>query len=74
MGDVNDCVEVPADALSREALHGVVEEFITREGTDYGAREHTFEEKRVSVLGLIAAGEVALFFDPESQTTTLRRR
>ena len=72
--DVPDHVEVPAGALSREALHGVIEEFITREGTDYGAREHTFEQKRASVLGLIAAGEVAIFFDPQSQTTTLRRR
>jgi len=71
---VNDCVEVPAGVLSQEALHGVVEEFITREGTDYGLREHTFEEKRVSVLRLIAAGEVAILYDPQSQTTTLQRR
>ena len=72
--DVPEYVEVPASALRPEALHGVVEEFITREGTDYGPREHTFEEKRASVLRLIAAGEVVIYFHPESQTTTLRRR
>lgn len=72
--DVNVPVEVPASALSTRALHGLVEEFITREGTDYGVREHTFDEKRDSVLRLIAEGEVAIFFDPTSETTTLRRR
>jgi uncharacterized protein len=72
--DVSVYVEVPTSELSQTALLGIVEEFITREGTDYGPREHTFDEKRASVLRLIAAGEVAIFFDTESETTTLRRR
>jgi uncharacterized protein YheU (UPF0270 family) len=72
--DVSVYVEIPVQELSQGALHGIVEEFITREGTDYGLREHTFDEKRASVLKLIAAGEVAIFFDTESETTTLRRR
>ena len=72
--DVSVYVEIPASELSQSALLGVVEEFITREGTDYGLREHTFDEKRASVLRLIAAGEVAILFDPESETTSLRRR
>jgi uncharacterized protein len=67
-------VEVPHGALSQEALDGLVDEFITREGTDYGAREHTFEEKRASVLRLINAGTVVIVFDPESESTTLVRR
>ena len=72
--DVSVPVEVPASVLSPRALLGLVEEFITREGTDYGVREHTFEEKRASVMRLIDEGEVAIFFDPESETTTLQRR
>lgn len=72
--DASAYVEVPAQALSQTALVGLVEEFITREGTDYGVREHTLDEKRASVLRLIAAGEVAILFDPETETTTLRRR
>jgi uncharacterized protein YheU (UPF0270 family) len=65
-------VEIPPDALSQGALVGLIEEFITREGTDYGAREHSFEEKRASVLRLIAQGEVRIFFDPRSESATLR--
>ena len=30
---------IPHDQLSKQALQGVVEEFITRESTDYGAVE-----------------------------------
>ena len=38
-------VEVPQDAVSREALRAVIEEYATRAGTDYGTRERTIEEK-----------------------------
>lgn len=72
--DVSLYVEVPPSALSQSALLGIVDEFITREGTDYGLREHSFEEKRASVLRLISSGEVTIFFDAESATTTLKRR
>jgi uncharacterized protein YheU (UPF0270 family) len=72
--DVSVYVEVPATELSHAALLGIVEEFITREGTDYGPREHTFDEKRASVLRLLASGEVAIFFDTKTETTTLKRR
>jgi uncharacterized protein len=67
-------VEVPPDALSPEALQGLVEEFVMREGTDYGAREHTLEEKRASVLTQIARREVVILFDVDSESTTLIHR
>ena len=43
-------VEVPADALSPEALRGVIEHFVLREGTDYGEREYSLEQKVADVL------------------------
>lgn len=64
-------VEVPPDVLSREALEGLVEEFVTREGTDYGLREHTLDEKRQRVLAQIEKREVVILFDIESESTTL---
>jgi uncharacterized protein len=72
--DDREPVEIPPDALSPQALIGLVEEFITREGTDYGERVHTLDEKRNSVMRLIEKGEVAILFDPPSQTTTLQLR
>jgi uncharacterized protein YheU (UPF0270 family) len=67
-------IEVPQDGLSREALLGLVEEYITREGTDYGLREHSLEEKREAVLLQLARKEVAIVFDFESESTTLVSR
>ena len=67
-------IEVPKDGLSRAALEGLVEEYITREGTDYGLREHSLEEKREAVLRQLARNEVAIVFDFESESTTLVSR
>lgn len=67
-------IEVPADGLSQEALEGLVDEFITREGTDYGLHEHSLEDKRAAVLKQLTRGEVAIVFDFESESTTLVSR
>lgn len=67
-------VVVPHTAVSREALEGLVEEFITREGTDYGHTEHTLDQKRASVLAQLTRGEVAIVFDLEAESTTLVTR
>ncbi|MCB9630016.1 MAG: YheU family protein [Sandaracinaceae bacterium] len=64
---------VPYERLSEAALHGVVEEYITREGTDYGHSEATLEDKRQAVLRQLRAGLAHIEFDPESETCTLRR-
>lgn len=38
-------IEVSYTELSAEALRGVVEEFVTRAGTDYGAVERSLDQK-----------------------------
>lgn len=67
-------IEVPLSSLSREATEGLVDEFITREGTDYGEREHTLAEKRASVMRQLERREIAIVFDFESESTTLVSR
>jgi uncharacterized protein YheU (UPF0270 family) len=67
-------IEVPMSSLSREATDGLVDEFITREGTDYGEREHTLEEKRRSVFRQLERREIAIVYDFESESTTLVSR
>jgi uncharacterized protein YheU (UPF0270 family) len=65
-------VEVPHQLLSPAALRGVIEAFVLREGTDYGAREFTHEEKVQQVLDGLQRGEAQILFDPGSETVTLR--
>ena len=67
-------VEVPHRALSPEALRGVVEAFVLREGTDYGTREFTHEEKVAQLLAALERGEARILYDPASDTVTLLPR
>jgi uncharacterized protein YheU (UPF0270 family) len=61
-------VEVPVKRLSREALDGLIEEFVTRDGTDYGSQEQTLDEKKSAVARQLDRGELVIVFDSESET------
>lgn len=52
---------------------GLVDEFITREGTDYSHVEHSLTQKRTAVRKQIERGEVAVVFDPETESCNLIR-
>ena len=43
---------VDANALSEPALSGLIEEFVTRDGTDYGAQEPTLDNKKNAILAV----------------------
>ncbi len=64
-------VEVPWTALSAEALGGVIDSFVLREGTDYGAHELAHEEKVARVMAGLQRGDVRILFDPKTSSVTL---
>ena len=64
-------VEVRSDQLSREALQGLAEEFISRAGTDYGREEKAFVSKLDDVLRQIASGDVRIVYDPRTESANL---
>lgn len=66
-------MQIPYTELSEEALCGVIEEFISREGTEYGSREYSLEEKITQIKQQLLSGEVALFFDVEDQSCNLKK-
>ena len=49
----------------------MIESFVLREGTDYGAREYSLEEKVAHVRAQLERGQARILFDPESNTVTL---
>lgn len=67
-------IKVPPESLSPEALQGVVEAFVLREGTDYGHRDFTLEEKCEAVRRQLRQGVAEIWFDPETGSTTIRLR
>ena len=56
-------VEVPYSSLSHEALHGLAESFVLREGTDYGEQAYTRAQKVDQVLAQLRRGEAAIVFN-----------
>lgn len=67
-------VEVPYGDLAADLLHAVVESFVLREGTDYGEREFSLEDKVARVLLQLKKGEAKIMFDPESESVTIAVR
>ena len=66
--DANFVVLSPDD-LSPGALAGLVEEFVSREGTDYGHTERNLAQKVADVMRQLASGEARIVFDLSSETT-----
>ena len=57
--------------LSADAVRGLVEEFVTRDGTDYGAVEQSVEGKIACVMGQLESGEARIVFDPETESANI---
>ena len=54
--------------LEPETLRAVIESYVNREGTDYGAVEMSLERKVADVLAQLESGEAQIVFDPETDT------
>ena len=62
---------VPHAELSADALRGVIESFVLREGTEYGERDFTLDEKLAHVMHQLERGEAQIMFDPQSQSVDI---
>ena len=77
MNPVNDAamrqraVDVPYERVAADVLRRVVEEFVTRDGTEYGAHETSLEEKVADVHRQLERGEAAIVYDAASDTINI---
>jgi uncharacterized protein YheU (UPF0270 family) len=62
---------IPVNKLSPAALQGVIEEFISRNGTDYGEIEASRETSFRQVKDKLKNGSAVLVFDDETETTNI---
>lgn len=67
-------IEIPADMLSADILYGIIEEFILREGTDYGSHEVSLDSKIDQVKRQLTKGDVLITFDPATENCNLLTR
>ena len=63
---------IPPHMLSPEALHRVIEAFVTREGTDYGEHDIPFATKVLQVRQQLDTGTAVIVYDQETESCTLQ--
>lgn len=64
-------VKIPIDQLSPETLMGVIEEYVTRDGTDYGKTEVSLETKIGQVKYQLEKKYSVLLYDKETDTCNI---
>lgn len=62
---------IPPEQLEPETLDAVLEEFITREGTDYGDVEWSLAAKLQQLREQLRTGKACLCYDPVGQNCTI---
>ncbi len=65
---------VPSEKISEEALAGLINEFILREGTDYGQYEYSLEEKHNQIKKQLASGKILIVFDNDEQSVSIVKK
>ncbi|MGQ9427533.1 YheU family protein [Gilvimarinus sp. F26214L] len=65
---------IPHERLASETLDSLIESFIVREGTDYGAVEMSFDTKVRQLRSQIKNGEVVIVFDYTTESINLLPR
>ena len=62
---------IPFEKLSPEALKGLIEEFVTRPGTDTGYTGKTLDQNVDMVKRQLRRGDVQVVYDALSQTANI---
>jgi uncharacterized protein len=64
-------VKIPADQLSPDTLQNVIEEFVSRSGTDYGDKEVPIDTKIIQVRYQLKEGLAVLVYDEKTDTCNI---
>ena len=67
-------VVVPFAELSPDTLRRVVEAFVLREGTEYGERDYSLDQKVTHVMRQLERGEADVVFDPNTESVDIAVR
>lgn len=65
---------IPHQSLQPDTLRAVIEEFITREGTEYGEQDYSLASKVAQVLQQLERGEVVIVYSELHESCTLMPR
>jgi uncharacterized protein len=64
-------VIIPVEQINTDTLGNLIEAFITREGTDYGANEVSLAEKVRQIKKQLRMGDIVVVFDAASESANI---
>ncbi|MCF7981708.1 MAG: YheU family protein [Pseudomonadales bacterium] len=65
-------MEIPFQALNPDTLNNLIQELVTRDGTDYGESEISLAEKVEQVKLKLMSGEALILYDEQLETCEIR--
>lgn len=65
---------IPYNELSADALQALIDDFVTRDGTDYGYDEISREDKAAQLLVALKTGEMLISYNEETESCGLVRK
>jgi uncharacterized protein YheU (UPF0270 family) len=67
-------VVVPYERIPEATLRRMIEEFVTRDGTDYGLTEVPLETRVENVMHQLRKGKTLVVYDEENESANLVTR
>ncbi|GAA5525977.1 UPF0270 protein PA3463 [Microbulbifer aestuariivivens] len=64
-------MRIPHNQLDPDTLQSLLEEYATRDGTDYGEREVSLTDKVASLRRQLQSGDVVIWFEPGEESVNL---
>ncbi len=64
-------IAIDPKLLTAEVLESILEEYILREGTDYGTVDISLAQKTMQLNKQVNLGDIIIVFDPQSESVTL---
>jgi uncharacterized protein YheU (UPF0270 family) len=61
-------MEIPYEMLPPDTLRAVLEEFVTREGTDYGEQSFSLDQKVAQVMAQLKRRQAIIVFDEATES------
>jgi len=62
---------IPIEKLSTEALQGLLEEFVTRDGTDSGYVKKTLEQRKAEVKRQLERRKAFIVYEEKTETCNI---
>lgn len=66
-----ELVSIPLEKISQQALDNLIEEYILREGTDYGHSEKTLEQKKQTILKQLKNNSAVVVYSTLTENTSI---